>query len=727
MAFLIPVALAAGGGTFLGITFGRIGFALVRLGVSLLLNAAAAALGPKPRLPDLKRDLARETELPKYRFVYGRDRAVGTPMPVRVRGRYIYACYLLNSRPSLLTDVTLSFDNRNVTLTGDPFDFAGPGAETTTEPIEGYVRVWFGRGDQSGPPAEILTAAPWASGADEDLFLSTDRWQGRTVMWARFDSGPSEGRSERWPAVPPAVHVIANWSKVWDPRDLAQDADDPATWTYSDNLALCILDAARSNPVKGYPLSALILDQFIAAADNADERVDLLAGGDEARYRTRGTVIWDDSELEDQLLPLFEAGAARAIKQGGMLGIAPGAWVTPDFTLTDFVGGSMEIIGTQAGDLPTQLRTSYVSAARLFEAAELPPYDIPGAQAADGGLPRVMTINCDFAGSPTQAQRVQKIRGNLERRQREIKLTAWPEAVNLVAGATLNCALPSPYSRFNGTFEVRRIQPALALTGNDGGMALRCPLTFVEHREAFYDWAFAVDEIEILDQPFDSVPTPVDGVGTIDVTTGPGVDTVVGGISIPRVRFAFDPLDNYPLNYVWQIKVTGGPYGAGGAIAEDVRDGSSKVFGFTGALSEGTEYMIRVRSAFERYVGGSNNGTAQIFYSDWVESAAITTVTPTFDLGLPIDGSATGGTGQIILQWTTPNSADFVSLEIYVSLTNDVNAAALLTNIFSAANTARTFVHSGLGAAATRFYFARSRGPSGSVSAWTASVTATTT
>ena len=727
MPQLIPVALAAGGGTFLGITFGKIGFALVKLGLSLLLNAAAAALAPKPRLPDLKRDLARETELPAYRFVYGRDRAVGTPAPARVRGGYMYACYIINSRPSALTNLTLSFDDRVVTFTGaDPFDFAGAGADVVADGLTGFAKVWFGRGDQTGPPADILTAAPWASGADEDLFLATDRWEGRTVMWARLDVGPSNGRAERWPAVPPAVHVIADAIRIWDPRDVAQSSNNPATWTYSDNLSLCILDAARNNPIKGYPLSATILPQFIAAADNADERVDLLAGGNEARYRLRGTIIWNDSELEDQLMPLFEAGAARPIKQAGMLGIAPGAWVTPDFTLTDFVGGSMEIVGTQAGDLPTQLRTSYVSAARLFEAAELPAYDIPGAQAADGGLPRVMTINCDFAGSPTQAMRVQKIRGNLERRQRQIQLTAWPEAADLVAGSTLISAMPSPYSRFDGTYEVNRIQPAFALTGDDGGMALRCPLTFLEHREAFYAWAFAVDEIEILDQPFDTTPSTAEAVGVVDVTTGPGVDLVISGISVPIVRFDFAPLGNYPIGYEWQIKQTGGDWVDGGAIDESIRDGGGDVFGFTGALSDGTEYTIRVRSAFERTRQGS--GETFLRYSDWIESTAITTVTATFDLDPPIDPIAPiAGVGEITVGWTTPNSADFVSLEIFVSLTDDVNAAALLINIFSAQNTARTRTQSGLGAAATRFYFARSRGPSGSVSAWTASVTATTT
>lgn len=727
MAFLIGGAGFGAITSIFGIAVGPLGLAALKIGGSLLLNTAVAALSPKPSQPDLKRELAQETALPVYRFVYGRDRAVGTPVPARVKGQYIYACYLLNSRPSALTDLVLSLDDREVTLTGDPFDFDGPGAVTAVEPLNGYVKVWFGRGDQVSPPAQILTEAPWAEGDDEDLFLVTDGWQGRTVMWARFDVGPNDGRADRWPALPPAVHVVADWSKVWDPRDEAQDPDDPETWVYSDNAGLCILDAARMNPIKPYTLAAVLLDQFIAKAEISDEVVALLAGGTEPRYRLRGTVRWGEGELEDQLLPLFEACAARPIKTAGMLGIAPGAWVTPDFTLTDFVDTPLEIIGTQAGDLPTHLRTKYVSEARLFEEAELPEYAIPGALTADGGLPRVAEVDCQLAGSPTQAMRVQKIRGFLARRQRQVSLTAWPEAVDLVGAATLTAALPSPYSRFNGTFEVQRIHPAYSLAGESGGMALRCPLTYLEHREEFYAWTPATDEVEILDQPYNSAPSTTEAPGVIDVTTGPGVDYTEGGVSLPRIRFAFDPLDGYPAGYEWQIKAGAGSFEPGGVLAPNVLDGLGKVFGLTGALVSATDYVIRVRSVFVKYTGSQQN--EQVVYSDWIESDEITTVTPSYDLDPPLSGFATAGTGQITVGWTTPNSADFAALEIYVATTDDVDAATLLALIYSSQNLARTHVHTGLGAAAARYYFARSRGPSGSglVSDWTASVTATTT
>jgi hypothetical protein len=186
-------------GALVGLQFG--GFSLSpalagilgNLGASLLLTTASNALlaTQGPNQPALKLDLSLPTEKPPYRFVYGRDLAVGTPAPIRVRDDVIIGCWILNSRPSALTNWTLYLDKREVATTGDPFDFTnGGGATGTTYPFIGstgteVLRFWFGRGDQTTVPYEIRTNYPWASGADEELFKTTDVWEGVTVMWVK--------------------------------------------------------------------------------------------------------------------------------------------------------------------------------------------------------------------------------------------------------------------------------------------------------------------------------------------------------------------------------------------------------------------------------------------------------------------------------------------------------------------------------------------------------------
>lgn len=496
------------------------------IGATLLYTVAANALmaSTRPDQPTLKSQLSVPTEKPVYRYVYGHDLAIGSPAPIRVRGEWLIGCWILNSRPSAFANWTLYLDKREVALSGDPFNFgSGGGATGTTFPFIGadgsteVLRVWFGRGDQTTVPFKIRTDYPWATGDDEELFKTTDVWQGRTIMWALMRAGGDADRQERWPSTPPLVEILADWSKVWDPRDVAQDADDPDTWEYSNNHALVLLDAARQNPVKPYLTDNLLLSSFIDAADIADQSVALKAGGSEPRYTITGTVLWQAAEIEDQLMPLFIAGAARPIRVGGQLGIVPGAYITPDYTLTELLGPGFTMMGTQDGDVPNALRTSYTSPGRLFEDAALEPYDIPGALAEDGGVPLVQDLDLRFAGSPTQAQRVQKIEGEMLRRNRRLTGIAPPSAINVVAGANITLAMPTPFDAWDGVYRVESIHAAADLAGTDG-VALRCPFVAVMWDAAIHDWDENTDEIEITDERFDgtiaAVQKPTGGIAT---------------------------------------------------------------------------------------------------------------------------------------------------------------------------------------------------------------------
>ena len=86
--------------------------AIGQVATSLLLTAASNALlaGQRQSQPKTKSELSLPTEKPAYRFVYGRDLAVGSPAPIRVRDDVLIGCWILNSRPSAMTDWTLYLD-----------------------------------------------------------------------------------------------------------------------------------------------------------------------------------------------------------------------------------------------------------------------------------------------------------------------------------------------------------------------------------------------------------------------------------------------------------------------------------------------------------------------------------------------------------------------------------------------------------------------------------------
>ena len=682
--------------------------ALFKLAGSLILGYAAQLLRGKPKTPELIRDLQVPETLPPYRFVYGHTRIHGSYAPVLVKGRILYACLILNSRPSE-GNFTIFMDKRKMALTGDPFDFSGAGATASEAPFTGHVKAWIGLGDQTTPPEAITDEVP-------ELFETTDGWQGRTVLWLRLDAGDTRSRSERWPRTPPEVEVAGDWSLVWDPRHEAQDPDDPSTWTFSDNQALCTLDALRQNPIRRYQMDSLLLDTFLDAADLADEGVSLKDESIEPRYRVAGVLIFEGAELEDQLGPLIAAGASAFTRVGGKLGLVPGAYVDPSQTLTDLIGDGFEYQRLKRGrDLPTQVRCTYISAARDYEAAELIPWDIPGAQAEDGGVPAILDLRLDMVTSPTQAMRIRKIEGLRARRQRSITGVAPAAAFDLVAGSGVTVAFPAPYAALNGTFEVQSIHPMASPVGDDGGVALRCPVTVLETSADIFAWDAETEEEEVVDPPeFDTAQSSAALPGEITAYTGAAAALDTGNGSIPRLLFKFAPSPSAAtVGYEWQYRPDGGNYASGGVIDADVRDGAD-VFVYVAPVSVGTAYDFRVRTVWG---GGA---------SDWQEITGVVATAPDYTLPVPT-GSALGGTAKVTVSITTGNSESVTGAELWGSDTSDIEDAVKLGDTHHAGpSTTITVVETGLGPEVTRYYFARSTGPYSTFSTFSLIASATT-
>lgn len=699
---------------------------VVNAGASLLLSAAASALmSGQPSTQEQSRQLAMPDTAPAYRFVYGETRATGTPVGTPIRGPWIYGCWILNSRPSDLSmsDLKLFLDKREVTFSGNPFDFSDlNGAWGTNEPFvrgdggRDHVIFWIGRGDQTSPPQRILNDAPWAAGADSELWKASDAWKGRTVIWMMLRSGSREKMQKRWPASPPLVEVEGRWSKVWDMRDPAQDPDDPDTWAWSDNHALCVLDALRQNPIRRYTDATLHLPSFEDAADVADEAVSLASGGTERRYRVGGTLTFGDGEVEDRINPLVLSGAADLIRIGGQLGIKPGAWQAPTLTLDYLMGDGFTAPDMLPGsEMVNELRVSYLNPDRGYETANLEPWAIPGALEADGGLPAPQSLELSFCPSPYQAMRVRKIVGLRMRRQERIDGGSLPpEAFDLVAGANLNIALPAPYNALDGIYEVESIHPAMDPLGKPGTLALTMPAALVKTGPEIYDWSPAEEE-ELVSEPYDGERKGTRPPGAITALTGDAVNLFTGKTTIPRIRFDFDPSPSEGVSeYEWEYRPTGDSWREGGQIDEDIRDAAGKVFAFTRSLATGEAYDIRVRAV--------GNGGA----SDWVE---ITGVSPVVDieLDLPIfDRAEEIEPGKIRVWFEIPNDQDAEGIEIFAGPDSDpANAVSMRGVIYGSPGATRRATET-VGSGVTRYYFARTRGAYATASGFTAAQSFTT-
>lgn len=691
---------------------GALGQAAVQLGASLLLSTAASALLGRRGVgqQDLIRELMQPKSLPVYRFVYGKCMAPGTPAPVRVKGEYLYACYLLNSRPSQ-GPFTLYLDKREVEYSGDPYDFAGPGALSTnapftdSNPANNHCRYWIGRGDQVGPPATILADAP-------EFFQATDGWRGRTVIWLKLRAGDNGSRGERWPAVPPEVMVDGYWSLVRDPR--SGDAR-----AYSANQALCVLDALRENPMRPYDDRNLWLETFEWAADEAAEPFAVKGGGTIPKFEVNGVLAFTEgAELEDQVMPLVNAGASRLIRVGGRLGIVPAVYQAPVLTVSDVLDDQPMTFNRYrpASELVTEVTATYTSPLRMFEEAATPVFTLPGAQAEDGGLAKLGQFDLSMVTDHRQGQYVAAIFGRRSRMQRSWSGVLPGQAFDLVAGSVMQLTLPAPYERRGGIYEVEQIQPGFDPVGQSGA-AMRCPVTLRETSPDVYAWNADVDEQDVIIEEFDPDLRRVQPPGEITLISDASTVLISGDTSIARIRMSFAPsTSGGVIAYDWQYQQGGNPWQTGGTIDRNIMDMGGDVFGYLVPVVVGDTYTIRVRAL-------APGGTSEFVVSDPIVASAGSWLAPA-----PTPISAVGGAGEIAVTFRAPNNSNYRAMNIYVAAVDNAGASVLLSGpVYGAANTTVTEVNSGLGSGETRYYFARSIDRNGSLSPYSASISATTT
>jgi hypothetical protein len=671
-----------------------------------------------PRAPELIRDLARPQSLPPYRFVYGRARVSGSPAPMLVKGATLCMCIILNSRPSDGFEA-LFFDKRGVEWEGDPYDFDGEGAVVSNAPWGGGTlggligligtenKFWVGLGDQTSPPAELLTQF-------SDELLSTDGWQGRTVMWLRLNAGPNSRRAEVWPRTPPEVEVVLRGCRVWNPLDNEQDPDDESTWVWEQNRALCLLDALRRNPVRPYPLAQIHLPSFEAAIASDAATVAKL-DGTEPRYTANGVVIWTDRELEDQVSPLVDAGGSRLVRIGGKLGLSEGVWIAPTVTIDDVLDEGLSFERWRPGrDLATTIAATYLAPDRDWQMAAVPPYQVPGAQAADGGPEVVRDLALPMVTSATQAQRLTKIAALRNRAQRRIRCVLPPRYLNLVAGVNVTVALPAPYAALNGIYEVVAMQPRLIPEGDDA-VAASCEVELLETSEAVFAWNPATEEQAI------SAGEPVQAqapalTAPTNLTLVPGQSFLTGETILPAIRVQVDaPTDSRAQVLEVEWRVGTGQWNAVAPLAYDRAEAASTISVFILPVAPGTIYEVRARwTAF---------GQA----SDWV-SDSVNADAPAITLGVPTEGSAVATTTtEIEISFRLPNEPDVRGINFYRNTVDSTTGATLIAGpIYAAPNAAVGFSDGTLAPATAYFFWARTVGPFGALSAFSAAVDATT-
>ncbi|WP_417345692.1 phage tail protein [Ferrimonas sp.] len=151
-------------------------------------------------------------------------------------------------------------------------------------------------------------------------FLASDTFEGmasRCLVLRNHKDGPYSGEPQR--------RYIVDGLLVWDPRDSAQQANDPTTWQWSANPALCVLHflrMAKADGGWGLPLERLILDDYIEEANWIDTTLVTGSDGNERPVMSCNLVLDTHQGRLDNLRELYRCCRARPRWRAGKLGFA---------------------------------------------------------------------------------------------------------------------------------------------------------------------------------------------------------------------------------------------------------------------------------------------------------------------------------------------------------------------------------------------------------------------
>lgn len=432
----MPVFALAGAAALVGSAIGSA--VLVSLAVSLAVSGIAQLFVKKPEAAgafNSSLNLTSQAPDDARLVVYGKTRLGGTRVFAETTNGnqklylvHVYAAHEVNAF------TRFHADGEALTLDGDGYE---------TDKFAGHLRIVAHGGAWDQAADAMLTAAcpSWttdhrlqglAYAAFELIFEQTLYGQGIPNFTAEI-----EGR------------------KVYDQRDEAQDPDDPDTWLYSDNWALCIQDYLRGVPMRdgsgavrrlfgvNAPDDFIDLAEIAAEASICDEDVALAGGGTQKRYTLNG-VVSTATEPNDALPAMLAAGAGMRIDNGGMLSLQCGAARVPVVHLSDAdLRGPRALRPTRPmAQVYNGVKSTYRGPESDFVIVDVPPFQ-DAALVAHDGRESWLDMEQQYIDDAARGQRLQWIGLAQNRRQESGDLPLNLKGFRLRAGSWFTYTCPS--------------------------------------------------------------------------------------------------------------------------------------------------------------------------------------------------------------------------------------------------------------------------------------------
>jgi hypothetical protein len=404
------------------------------------------------------------------------------------------------------------------------------GTRITIDPTTGAVA----EATISGTPYLWITYfnGDWNQAADSELITeSGGRWssscRGRGITYVKVKARFNQTAHPQGLAGLFGLVFEIKGGSVYDRRldssvggSGAQRANDKSTWAYSANAAVCteaLLRGIREEDTS-VAVGSRTVDTFfglsltdtdlpfadnVAAMNDCDDAISILAGGTEPRYAVGGVV--DCSQTPEQVLEDMCAAMAGKLLTGvGRWIMLPGVARTPVtgpssggvFLDTDFrIDGPAsfkdkiplsQVVNTVTG--------RFADPASQFTAQPLPTRTSLGDQAEDGG-PKAANFDLTYVTSFTQGQRCMEIQRRIGRQQRSAQRSFAPEWIGLEPGDWVTWT--SARLGFSEDFEVVQVQMQ---TEDDNFLNLVVDMG--ETDPSVYAWTPSTDELSRNDPTF---------------------------------------------------------------------------------------------------------------------------------------------------------------------------------------------------------------------------------
>jgi hypothetical protein len=466
---------------------------------------------------------------------------------------------------------------------------------------------------------------------------------------------------------------------------------NPTTGTtgYNDNAASVVMDYMTHADGMRLPTSIfqtpLALAGWQAAYNRCAEHVTLKGGSFEARYRLWGSYYLNERPADVLGRMLISCDGRLYPTPDGGLKLDIGTWAGPTVVLDEdaIVGFSDVSRGKDILSTANVIRATYLGVDQDYQTTDADPW-VDAADVSDRGE---IETDTSFIMTPSHSQA-----------RRLMKLTAYranPTWIgtfqcNLRALAALGerfVRITYPQFSIDEVFEVQDFKFNIG----EGGILQGVTLQVQSMPSDAYAW----------DPNQEEGDAPVRDVTTVDRTiplpTGFDVQIdrkTIGGQPAPYAVLSF----NAPPAGL-RVEAQGKRTADSQWIPISVQSGATSAESFI--LSDGEQYEFQIRHS---------SLTAR--KSDWTSSFVITPVADETAPGPVVLGTITGGAGQVALNWTAPNSANYFAASIRRNTTNNEGTATLVRTEFGAPSAADSYTDTGL-APGTYWYWIKARNASG--------------